>query len=57
MSKKNDKGARATSPLWPQQRTICASQGFPTWGSPGHLAEGLYNRVTGATLGQWGFPT
>lgn len=41
---KNDKGARATSPLWPEQRIVCTNQGFPPWGSQGRLAEGLHNK-------------
>lgn len=57
MSKKNDKGARVTSPLWLEQRTICTIRVFPhgalkaTW-----LRSSTINRVIGATLGQWGFP-
>lgn len=50
MSKKNDKGARITSPLWPEQR-IMYHQGFPTWGGQGHLAEGLHNKQD-----NWGYP-
>lgn len=48
---KNDKGTRATSPWWPEQRIKCTNQGFPTWGSQGHLAEGLHNKQS-----NWGYP-
>lgn len=42
---------RGHTPLWPEQRTICTSQGFPTRGSQGHLAEGLHNKQS-----NWSYP-
>lgn len=51
MNKKvDDKGTRATSFLWPEER-IMYHQGFPTWGSQGHLAEGLHSKQS-----NWGYP-